>query len=165
MIQTTLGDYNMSFTYNEDLSDDVSKIRFAIGDTNQELAIFPDETINALINIESTLEGATSKLIQSLYLDFVKRADVAETDDMRFEYGMKAKQYEKLYQEYKSAAKKAAMSKKGFTPMYFGGIKVDEYNKNNQDSTLVKPDFMKNVIYFNRKFPELTPYPEETSLY
>ena len=149
----------MAFTYDPSLADDVSKIRFALGDTVEAYAEFPDETLSALVTIEGTLEGATAAAMKTLYLEFLKRADVAETDDMRVEYSRKAKQYEQLYKDFKEAANRAKSVKSGKAPIIFGGLNRYSFNANREDSTLTPPDFTKGGIFFNRRFPELTPYP------
>ena len=48
----------MTFTYKENLPDDLAKVRFHIGDTSNEGHYLVDETINALIVSEGSV-GAT----------------------------------------------------------------------------------------------------------
>lgn len=43
----------MTFTYNTNPFDDIARIRFAIGDTDSEAAIFSDEVLNGLITENS----------------------------------------------------------------------------------------------------------------
>jgi len=48
----------MTFTWVGDLSTDLDKVRFHIGDTDSDGYFLTDETINALLSSESTVGGA-----------------------------------------------------------------------------------------------------------
>jgi len=48
----------MTYTFTENLSTDLAKVRFAIGDTNTSGAYLTDETITALLTSEGSIGGA-----------------------------------------------------------------------------------------------------------
>jgi hypothetical protein len=54
----------MTFTFATNLSTDLAKVRFAIGDTNANGAYLTDETIGALITSEGSVGGAVIKCIK-----------------------------------------------------------------------------------------------------
>jgi hypothetical protein len=54
----------MTFTFATDLSTDLAKTRFHVGDTNSDGAYLADETINALLTIEGSVGGAVVACIK-----------------------------------------------------------------------------------------------------
>lgn len=52
----------MSFTYSEALTDDVSKARFALGDTDALNYVLEDAEISAIINEQGSVELALPRL-------------------------------------------------------------------------------------------------------
>lgn len=54
----------MTYTYTADLSTNLAKVRFHIGDTNTNSAYLEDATINALITSEGSVGGAVIACIK-----------------------------------------------------------------------------------------------------
>ena len=54
----------MTFTFATNLSTDLAKVRFHIGDTNSAGAYLADETINALVTSEGSVGGAVVACIK-----------------------------------------------------------------------------------------------------
>lgn len=60
----------MSFSYDPALDTDLDLVRFAISDTVSATALFPDETISALLVSEGSVNGAALRLAESLVARF-----------------------------------------------------------------------------------------------
>jgi hypothetical protein len=150
----------MAFSYNPDLSDKVSEVRFTIQDVYETTAFFPDETIIALLdaNGNDTLKVAAT-LAKALWVKYIQLSDVAEVDDIRVEYKEKATQFRQLFDELTKQSLIARSS--GVLPIFFGGIDRAQFDNTRNDSTTVKPSFTKGGIQFDKQFPELYPVDEE----
>lgn len=147
----------MTFSYDPSLADDISKVRDTIRDTVEAFADFPDETLQAYLDVTGSVSGASAQAAWRLYLDYAKAADVAEADDIRIENKTKSDTFKEIYEELKQEAQKDKAKASGKAPMFFGGLDRSTFNSNREDSTLVNPDFTKDSIFFNKKFPETTP--------
>ena len=150
----------MAFTFNPDLSDPVSQVRFLIQDVNTPGEYFQDETIEALLltNRDRVLDTARD-LAQAMWTQYLQRADVSEVDDVRIEYRDKAAQYKELYEEL---SKQAIVARKsGVLPIFFGGIDRAQFNHTRNDQSTVKPSFTKGGIQFDKYYPELYPVDRE----
>ena len=149
----------MSFSFDPTLTSSRDEVRFLIQDTVDAGHLFEDETIDALLlsNGDSIIE-TLKVLAQTLWTQYLQKADVAEVDDVRIEYRNKANQMKAYYEELKKQAKLAKM--KTIAPIYFGGIDRAKFDSVREDSSVVKPEFTKGSIFFNEDFPELTPVDE-----
>jgi len=73
----------MTVTYDDSLSDDVSKVRRFIGDTVEdngplpEDANFSDAELTAIIALESTWQRAVGQLLDALSIEWSQHADIA----------------------------------------------------------------------------------------
>jgi hypothetical protein len=150
----------MAFTFNPDLSDTVSQVRFLIQDVTEAAPYFQDETISALLltNNNRVLDAAKC-LAQALWTQYLHKADVAEVDDVRIEYRDKANQFKMLYEELSKQATIARSS--GVLPIFFGGIDRAQFDNTRNDQSTVKPSFTKGGIQFDKQSPELYPVDEE----
>ena len=54
----------MTFTFDAALATDLAKVRFHVGDTNENGAYLADETINALVTSEGSVGGAVVACIK-----------------------------------------------------------------------------------------------------
>ena len=142
----------MSFTYDPNLTDKVSQVRFYIQDTF-EPSLFQDEELQYLLtaNGDDVLLASTEAAYR-LWVQYLHLADVSEVDNVRIEYRDKAEQFKELYEDFK---KKSVTSK--VKSIYFGGISKDRFNAVREDSSLVNPEFTKGGIYNDDCNQELTP--------
>lgn len=62
----------MTFTFATDLSTDLAKVRFHIGDTNSAGAYLADETISALLTIQGSVGGASLACIRYIITQLAK---------------------------------------------------------------------------------------------
>lgn len=149
----------MSFSFDPSLASKRDEVRFLIQDTTDSGHLFEDETIDALLlsNGDNVLE-TLAVLAQTLWTQYLQKADVAEVDDVRIEYRNKANQMKDFYDDVKKRSKMAKLN--GKTPIYFGGINRAKFDQVREDSSVVKPEFTKGNIFFNEDFPELTPVDE-----
>lgn len=58
----------MTFSYDITLSSNLAKVRFHIGDTNEEGVYLQDETINALVTSEGSVGGAVIACIKYIIM-------------------------------------------------------------------------------------------------
>lgn len=85
----------MTFTYNLDTPDDVTRVRIHLGDTDAETALFSDAEINFAIDEESTWQAATLLLIENVLARFASEQDFA-ADWLRLDHRGNREYWEKL---------------------------------------------------------------------
>lgn len=66
----------MTATYNESLTNDVSKVRFHLGDTDVTNAQVQDETITAILSEPRGVISTAAKLARSLAAKYARMVDV-----------------------------------------------------------------------------------------
>lgn len=148
----------MTFTYNPDQSDDVSKLRFLIQDTIEGLEDFSDEELEYLLLITNNdIYQAGAEAALRLYMKYSKESSRVEVDGVRVENKDKSATYLALHKELKKVADKNTRLKSGKAMAFFGGISRDRFNANREDRSLVRPAFTKQQTTFNDRYPELTP--------
>lgn len=150
----------MSYSYDPNLTDKVSQVRFYIQD-HQEPALFADEELQYLLtaNGDDVLLASTEAAYR-LWVQYLHLADVSEVDNVRIEHRDKAEQFKELYEDFK---KKSVTSK--VKSIFFGGIDKVAFNANREDSSLVNPEFTKGGIYNDDCNQELTPVDDCNKLY
>ncbi len=147
----------MSFTYDISLTDDISKVRSLIDDTDEDIAEFQDETINAYLTTnKSDIYVTAADLAMIMSVQYLKMADDAEMDDIRLTFKDKAESFMQLYDHFMQVSIKRSKSK-GSSPMFFGGISKSQFDTNRDDCSLVKPKFTQDTIFHNKHLTEDDP--------
>ena len=136
----------MSFTYDIGLSDNISKVRSLIDDTDSESFDFPDETIQAYLDTTSSnIYKTASSLCKSLSVRYMKFADVAEVDDIRLEFKNKAEAFSQLSKDYFEVGRNNSKVIRPF--MYFGGVSKSNFDAIRDSDSFVKPKFTQDTIF------------------
>lgn len=146
----------MSFAYDPTLSDDVSKVRFYLDDTEEVFASFQDEELQYLLDNNSNIFFAAAEAAFRLYTSFSQRATMAEVDDVRVEYRNKSEQLKALYDALKKKGGEETAKKSMNAPMFFGGLNKDNFDSLREDSSSTPRDFTKGSPRFNNRYPSTT---------
>lgn len=145
----------MTFSYDPSLGDPVSQVRSIIQDNIEGIEDFQDEEIEYFLAVNNDNPWvAAREAAFRLMVYFTKQTTIAEVDRVKVQFGDKAAAFKTLLKELDDIIKKQKISKR--MPMYFGGIDKADYNKNRSDGSTMKPEFTKEIIYFNERFPELS---------
>lgn len=148
----------MTFTYDPTQTDDISKVRFLIQDTEEDLADFQDEELEYLLVVSNNdIYQAGAEAALRLYMKYSKESSRIEVDGVRVENKDKSSNYLELYKAIKKIADSKTRKSSGKALAYFGGISRDKFNANRENDNLVKPAFTKQQTTFNDRYPELTP--------
>lgn len=107
----------MSFSYNLELTDDVSKVRLLIQDNIEIYKMLEDEEIQFLINSSGNIYKAAAEAALLIYNGFVQEYSVAQTGKVRVESSERMKYYKNIYDELKLKAS----TQNGFIPPVFIG--------------------------------------------
>lgn len=111
----------MSFTFEADLSDEVSQVRQLLGDTVDTGHRVEDETIDAYLPQKGVISTA-SQLAYDLAARYAVMVDM-EVDNQNNKASQLSAQYEALGKRLEAqAASKAAADASGFCGVYVGGI-------------------------------------------
>ena len=143
----------MSFDFDIGLSDSVSKVRSLIDDTDSEAYDFPDETIQAYLDLNTdNIYKAAASCCKVLSVRYMKFADVAEVDDIRLEFKNKAETFSLLAEDFNKVGISDTKVVRAY--MHFGGVNKSTFDDIRSDDTLVKPKFTKNTIFHDPCLPD-----------
>lgn len=118
----------MSFSYDINLADNISQVRFYLNDTIELGAYFQDEELSFLLSQNnSSVPAATAEAAFRLWTQFTSQATVAEIDDIRVENRDKAKWFKHVYEEFKEKALKNKTA-----PIIIGGGDRDAFIERNE---------------------------------
>lgn len=142
----------MSFTYDINITNNISEVRFLIQDTVELTANFQDEELQFLLDINGgSVNKAAREAAFRLYVKYSQLSDIEEVGKIRLEYVSRAGAMKDLYDVLLTETTKLS----GKPMMYFGGITKAGFNKNRSDTSLVRPDFTKDSILFDPCIPDL----------
>jgi len=83
----------MTFTYDPVNPDDITRVRYWIQDTDEDIAIFDDETINFIISEEGSWQAATIALCEGIIQKLNREPDF-QADWLRVDHKRALKGYE-----------------------------------------------------------------------
>jgi len=95
----------MSFAFDPNLGDDISKIRQLIGDTTSP-GIFSNEAIQAWFDLDGNIYEAAALLADNLAASYSNRQSL-KIDGFSIDYGARAEQYRKLAVSLRDTARNA----------------------------------------------------------
>jgi len=126
----------VSFSYDDNLADAVSRIRFAISDKT-EPAKFSNEEITAQLALCGADETETAaKLCDSLAAEYSQRPD-EKVGGVDVKWSQLASQYLAL-----AAAIRETASTSSVPAPWAGGISVAEIEESTLDTTITQPNFV-----------------------
>lgn len=111
------------------------KIRFMIGDVDEDEQLLQDSEINWVIEQHDSVWGAAAECCETIAAQFAKRVDV-RTEDFNAGIGSKVDHYNALAKEFR---RKDISAQKG----YAGGISISDKESQKADSDRVSPRFKK----------------------
>lgn len=129
----------MTFSYDENIGDDVSEVRLILGDTDSTDVLLQDEEIDFFLTDEGSVEGAAARGAEAIAAKFSRRADVSIGD-----YSEKLNQVADHY--FKLAEKIRKQESRMFAIPYAGGISKDDKETVRDNTDRVKPKFTKNIM-------------------
>lgn len=147
----------MSFTYDNTLSDVVSRLRFTVQDTDEDFYEFQDEELQALYDLNNEKFYKTAaELVYRLWVQNNKESNKVEVDGIRVDRSRT--DYEALYTQLKlKATKETLTGTVNSSPVWFGGLDRDEFNKVRNDRTSVRPRATQQFVNWNPRHPECSP--------
>ena len=130
----------MSFTYNEaDLGNDLNRLRFEIGDTNEDRQLLQDEEITKIISDQSTLFLQAATGCRNICAKYAGEND--------HKIGSDSEKLSQIYDHYLQLAE--MFEKKSSGTPWAGGVYTADKTTITDDSSLVTPSF-KRGIHDNR---------------
>lgn len=116
------------------------RVRALIGDTTTP-ELFPDATYDAIIAVETGVYAAASRIARMLAAQYARMVDQ--------EVGQVSARYSQLFDHYSALADHMAAavgsSADGAPVPYFGGVVTSEKDALEDDDTLEKPYFTKDM--------------------
>jgi hypothetical protein len=130
----------MSWSYQDTMPDDVSKVRFYLGDTVSSDPLLTNEEIEFALSEAGSVRVAASICADRLAAQYARKADLTE-GQLSIKYSQKYKQF----REIATAVGNASRSILGALPTA-GGILVADKQANEQDDSLVRPSFTVDLL-------------------
>lgn len=124
----------MAFTYSGNPANSkLDEIRFLLQDTDEADALLSDQEINFLIKKYSSVPRLITEACKILLAKFSRYID--ETNGkVSFKYSQLTENYRQLLKEYEAKLCEAPS-------IYIGGVYAKDYQENQHDNELVKPQF------------------------
>jgi hypothetical protein len=124
----------MAFSYSGDpAKSKLDEIRFLLQDTDEADALLSDQEINFLIKKYNSVPRLVTEACKILIAKFSRYYD--ETNGkVSLKYSQLADNYRQLLKEYESKLTEAPS-------IYIGGVYEKDYQQNQRDMDLVKPQF------------------------
>jgi len=120
----------VAFSFSEDLSNDLSKVRSLIGDIDSSDVLLPDATISALLSQTSdNVLRAAEKAARRIARKFAR--------EIRHTKGEVSKDAHQLYQHYQRVAERLADQRKSGAKPFAGGTSKDDKEARIEDSDRV----------------------------
>ncbi len=122
----------MSWTYNQNLSSDLDKVRFEIQDTDTADQLFSNEEINATLTLQGSVGGAVLKLAKKLMVKFARFVDTS--------VGRVSESASQRYAAYKEIVDRFEQEEAALCMPSFGGTVISNNEALDSDPTLVQPE-------------------------
>lgn len=90
----------MTFSYNVSTPDDITRIRYAITDTDEATAIFQDEEINFVLSEEGSVGAAVVSLIETIIRQLAHEPD-SQQDWLRVDWRRSQAEWRKILADQK----------------------------------------------------------------
>jgi hypothetical protein len=132
----------MAWTYVNPTTGDRDKVRFLVGDTNDNDQLVTDEEIEWALETENVYNAAATVAL-SIALKFARQADKT-VDDLSIKYSQKSKNYMDLARELRTRA-----NKRSFARPYLGGTSKAQKDSDAEDTDLVQPFFKKGQFDYD----------------
>lgn len=121
----------MAFTYQGDLSTDLDKVRFHIGDTDSTAVLFTDAEITGALAIYTTVLNTAAALADAQAAKYARRVTTS-IDGASLNYSDLAKQFHALAVRLRSQAVTADDA--GIGTPFVGGVSIDAMDTQREDS-------------------------------
>lgn len=124
----------MAFSYSGDPANSkLDEIRFLLQDTEEAEVLLSDQEINFLIKKYTSTARLVAEACKILLAKFSRYID--ETNGkVSFKYSQLSENYRQLLKEYEAKLCEAPS-------IYIGGVYAKDYQENQRDNDLVKPQF------------------------
>lgn len=141
----------MAFSYSGDpASSSLDLVRFLIGDTVEQGALYSDAEINAILDTSASPNWAAVRLVESAIARYATKLDKS-IDGLSVKYSQVVLNLEKLRDSLSRAAGSESLGRLG-AGMYAGGISREEGRRDHLDNTMRQPKFRKGQ-FRNRENP------------
>lgn len=135
----------MTATYDPTLlaTDTTYQVRLLAGDTDSTKFILTDEEIDFFLSENSNIYFAAARCLESMGAKYAGLVD-KQVGDLRIRYSEKSKQYIAQAKEMWSR-----VGRSSFATFYVGGMLVSEQESDKEDTSLVQPEFTKDMMDYN----------------
>lgn len=156
----------MSFSYDNNLTTPLDRIRFEIQDTDADDFDFSDEEIGASYTVNNERIYKTARnLLQKLWIKYAKAPSKVEVDGVRMDNPKRGETFKMLYDALAAAERKENMDKATKGAVYLTGSDLDRFNEVRQDESLVPPRFTRQQNQWSPRNPALSPLNKDTTYY
>jgi hypothetical protein len=128
-----------SYDLNNLATSEKDQVRMEISDTDQRNQLLQDEEIEQAISVEANFWGAVARCCEIISRQFLRKADVRLGRAMMITYTKQAEQYLAMAQKVRAKAL-------GTQIPYAGGIYIADKVAIAQNTGLVAPAFVRNMI-------------------
>lgn len=126
----------MAWTYIDPSTNDRDKVRFLVGDTDNDDPLVTDEEIEWVLSTENVYNAAAT-IAESIASKYARKADKT-VDDLSIKYSQIAEAFSKRAAEIRIRA-----NKRSFSSPYLGGTSKAQKESDAVDTDLVQPFFKK----------------------
>jgi hypothetical protein len=148
----------MTFSYNPELTTPLDQVRFEIQDTEEDVADFSNEEINATyVSSGNKLYKTSRKLLHKLWMRYARSPTKVEVDGVRMDNPKRGEVFKALYDSLEDLEKEETRRLGKGSPIKATGINRSKFNANREDTTLVSPRFTQQQVDWNPDYPELSP--------
>ncbi len=148
----------MTFSYNPELTTPLDQIRFEIQDTEEDVADFSNEEINATyLSSGSKLYKTSRSLLHKLWMRYARSPTKIEVDGVRMDNPKRGEVFKDLYNSLADLEKEETRRLGKGSPIKATGIDRSKFNANREDTAKVSPRFTQQQIDWNEDHPECSP--------
>lgn len=134
----------MTWTYDsEDLSFDLYKVRWLVGDTNTSDQLVTDEEIEFALTEQGSIYAAGAMVCDTIAAQFAREADQKEVGDLKLRYIKRGEEYTRLADRLRASVSTSGSG--GGVSIYAGGISVADKNVDEGNTDRVPPKFTRNL--------------------
>lgn len=130
----------MTWTYTPETGDDISRVRLLIGDTNPDDEQMQDEEIQMLLDTEGGVQVAAQKAAFALAAKYARLTD-KWVGDLKILASQRARRYQELYQELKTALASGAL----YAVPTAGGVYVADKDAQAANEALTQGSFRRDM--------------------
>lgn len=127
----------MGFNYDPELTDDISRVRFALGDTDADKPLLTDEEITYVTSDNGSILEAAAELADALAARYSRRVSVS-IDGASFNYQQLSQNYAALATRLRA---RASLEDGGLGRPVVTGVRIDEMATVDRDSGRVPSQF------------------------